>query len=133
MSLSFGEVLSEFKSNQPVDTIAPLTEDSELRNALVAWKSVEICYTDSEPCPDSMSDVQKWNWMWSKVQFDMSMFATVSGCKKHEASDLFQRLKGLRLIYPDGSVNSNAEQFIQALVVSKLPGNRGRGRPKKGE
>jgi len=87
---------------------------------VVAWKSVVIAFTDSEPCEETMESLQ-WNWMWSKVKFDIGGFATVAGVNPQNAGKLFERLRGLRLIYPDGTINDYAAKYLQAIIMSKIP------------
>lgn len=119
--MTLGEVLQQFKNNEAAENIVPLVDDEELRNGIVAWKSVVIQYSDSDPCEDGKSQAQQWEWMWSKVKFDERAFAIVAGVPAQDAGKLFQRLKGLRLIYPDGTVHALAAQYLQSIIMSKLP------------
>jgi hypothetical protein len=121
---SFGEVLAEFKKNEEPENIIPLVDDSVLRNALVAWKSVTIKNKPAEDCKFK-DDTSRWNWLWSRVEYDPAKFGVVAGCKAQEAANLLERLIGLRLIYPDGTVNNYAKQYIQSIIMAKL-GGRGK-------
>ena len=67
-----------------------------------------------------LDDTARWEWLWKNVDFDMTMFATVAGVKAQDASSLFFRLKGLRLIYPDGTINVLAKQYLQAQIMTKI-------------
>lgn len=128
---SFGEVLSDFKSraaNEP-ENIAPLIDDQILMNGLIAWKSVPIRFKKSEDCP-CKSDSDKWEWLWQSVDYDTGTFGTVAGVKNQDVIPLFIRLKGLKLIYPDGTINSLACQYLQGLILGKLRlATKGRERP----
>lgn len=117
----FGEILNEFKKLALGDSenIFPLMGDNTLINGLIAWKSVGITFDALEDCPFS-DDVQRWDWLWSKVKFDLSQFAVVSGVKIHDAGSLFTRLKSLRLIYPDGTINVLAKQYLQSQILAKI-------------
>lgn len=118
--MTLGEVLKFFKENESPENIVPLVEDAELRNGVVAWKSVVVKYKDNEPCTAN-SEAEQWNWMWSKVDFDLKTYATVAGIQPQYAGNLFQRLKGLRLIYPDGTIHNLASRFLQSIIMAKLP------------
>lgn len=120
MSRSLGEILKTFKETESPENIVPLIEDAELRNGVVAWKSVVVKYRDSEPC-DLKSESEQWEWMWTKVDFDNNLFAVVAGVQPQNGQRLFLRLKGLRLIYPDGTIHHFASQFLQSIIMSKLP------------
>lgn len=126
--MTFGEVLNYFKKQESPDSIAPMIDDAELRNGVVAWKSVVIQYTNAEECDDSLSDAEKWNWLWQKTDFDVQYFGRVAGCPPQNARSLFERLKGLRLIYPDGTVNQFATQYLQAQIMNKLPKDKNKGK-----
>jgi len=118
--MTFGEVLKSFKSNEQPDLIVPLVEDSSLRNAIVAWRSVVVKYTASDDCTEVI-EAAKWEWMWDRTEFDVKAFGIVAGCKPQDARDLFTRLKGLRLIYPDGTINIFATKYLQSIIMAKLP------------
>ncbi len=129
---SFGEVLAEFKKMESdcVENVSPLLEESSLRNALVAWKSVAIQYKPASDCPHK-EETQRWNWLWQQIEYDQSTFGTVSGAKPAEVVGLITRLIGLRLVYPDGTINTMARQYLQAIIMAKLGGPKRPGRPKK--
>lgn len=118
--MKFGEVLANFKKMEAAESIVPLVDDDTLRNALVAWKSVVIEYTDAGDCPEKIEAAQ-WNWMWTKVKFDMNAFGVVAGLRPQDVQNIFCRLAGLRLIYPDGTINVFAAKFLQAQIMAKLP------------
>ena len=119
--MTLGEVLQRFKDDESAENIVPLVDDEELRNGVVAWKSVVIQYSDNNPPCEGDSDAEQWEWMWSKVRFDLSSFAVVAGVPAQDAAKLFNRLKGLRLIYPDGTIHTFAAQYLQAVIMAKLP------------
>lgn len=120
MSKSFGEVLSSFKLAENAISIAPLIDDKELICGLAAWQSVSILHKEVKTCEET-DPFKKWLWLWNQIELDLDTFATVANVNCQEAEPLFTRLKGLRLIYPDGTIHNLAKQFIQALVLSKLP------------
>jgi hypothetical protein len=118
--MSLAELLKYFKENESLESIVALADSEDLRNGVVAWKSVDVKFVKNEQC-DEKTEAGQWNWMWTQVQFNLQMFAVVSGCPKSKADELFIRLKGLRLIYPDATINSYAAKFIQAQVMKSLP------------
>lgn len=129
---TLGEILDKFKRQEPenVENIAPLTEDTELRNGLVAWKSVGITYKHAGAVCTAQDDVGQWRWVWEQVEFDSAHFGIVAGIRTQDIGSVLERLKGLRLIYPDGSINGMARQFLQSQIMAKLRGKRPQGRPK---
>jgi hypothetical protein len=120
---SFGEVLDKFKKNEEAENLMPLVEDAALRNGLVAWKSVVIRYKEATDCTFK-DETSQWNWLWSQVEYDAAYFGVVAGVKTQEAQSLLNRLMGLRLIYPDGSINHYAKQYLQSIIMAKLGGKK---------
>lgn len=116
---SFGEILQYFKDNEEAENIVPLVEDEELRKAIVAWKSVEIRYTSSAECGEK-NDASKWNWLWKQVDFSQTDFGVVAGVRQQDTGRMVQRLIGLRLIYPDGTISKFAKQYLQMTILSKI-------------
>ena len=116
---SFGEILGRFKKNEKPECIIPLCNDSKLKDALVAWMSVKIEYVDMQDC-DLKDEQAQWHWMWSRVKYDQNQFGIVAGLKRHEISDFVTRLIGLKLVYPDGTINALASSFLQAEIMAKI-------------
>jgi len=127
--MMFGEVLKEFKLKEGPEVLVPLIEDVVLRKALVAWPSVKIEFIvpvgDCEPEAD---EVTKWEWMWSRVKFNEGMFGVVAGLRGQDVSSVIVRLRGLRLIYPDGTINKLAQQYLRSIVASQLSKAKPKGK-----
>lgn len=128
--MTFGEILAETKKNEDPENIVPLIEDERLRNAVVAWKSVTISFKSNQDCPLT-GEVAQWNWLWSQIEYDQQTFGVVAGLKPQDVEPVLTRLIGLRLVYPDGTINTFAKQYLQAIIMSRLSGKRPPGRPKK--
>jgi len=118
--MKFEEVLSIFKNDEEPENIIPLVDDAELRQALVAWKSVRISRKHDEAC-DCDNECDRWDWLWGVVECNASLWGTVAGIKPQHVGPTLIRLKGLRLIYPDGTINQLAKQYMQGLILAKLP------------
>ena len=119
----FGSVLAEFKSTEAPENIFPLLNDVQLCNAIIAWKSISITYKPQAECEEK-DEQKRWEWLWTRVSFDVDKFGIVTGCKAQDASRLFIRLQGLRLIYPDGTLNVYARQYLGQLIVQKVSGRK---------
>jgi len=128
---SFGEVLAEFKAKslQEPENIAPLVDDQTLMNGLVAWKSVRVTYRKPTICIDQ-DETGKWEWLWTQIEFDASAFAAVSGVRQQDVMSLVTRLKGLRLVFPDGTINTLAKNYLQSIILSKINKNSKKSSPK---
>lgn len=119
--MTFGETLGYFKKSEHPEAIVPLMEDVLLRQALVAWPSVRITFVENiGDCSEQQDEVSKWEWLWSKVEFDSITFGIVAGLKGQDIKPILTRMKGLRLIYPDGSINQMAQQYLRSMVAAQL-------------
>lgn len=130
--LTFGEVLKEFKNSEDVENIIPVMNNLELQSSIIAWKSVKVNYVKNETCGFSDPN-DKWAWLWTQVEYDMTQFAVVAGLKPQDAGRVLLRLIGLRLVYPDGTINHSAKIYMQSLFRANLENMvpRKPGRPKK--
>lgn len=119
--MNFEEILETFKKSEVVEILVAL-DDPVMRNAFVAWRSVSVKKKSvASVVPDGLSETQQWNWMWSVVEYDSKEFGIVAGLQEHDVSKVLKRLIGLRLIYPDGTVCKLASQYLQGIIMSKLP------------
>ena len=116
---SFGEILSEFKGDEEAENIVAIMGDEDLQNGMIAWKSVRIRYKAATECLHK-DPVSKWNWLWDQIEYDSNGFGVVAGAKAQDVGKLVERLSGLRLIYPDGTINNLAKQYLQTLIMSKI-------------
>jgi hypothetical protein len=120
---SFGEVLSKFKKIESPESIFPLLEDIPLCNALIAWKAVKIIYKAATDCTETIEQA-RWEWLWSQIEYDQKDFGVVAGCKGQEAPGMLSRLRGLRLIYPDGTINNYAKQYLAQVIILRIQGRK---------
>lgn len=131
----FNTILKDFQKIQNHENVVPLLEDVNLRNGLVAWTSVELTYKDdydTAKCEVNTTN-GKWKWLWNYVSYNEEDYMIVSGVQKHEVKSLVHRLKGLKLIYPDGSISNFAKMYLQGIVKVKLKLSNASRKEKKDE
>jgi len=116
---SFGEVLASFKKEEEAENIVAIIDDDELQSGMIAWKSVRIKYKAATDCKE-MDPTARWNWLWEQIEYDSQGFGIVAGAKAQDVGRLIARLCGLRLIYPDGTINTLAKQYLQTIVLQKI-------------
>jgi len=123
---SFGELLSKFKSEEEPENIVALVDDKELQNALLAWKSMRIKYRTVSDCSEK-DPVAQCDWLWDQIEYDAALFGSVAGLKAQDIGKVLMRLSKLRLIYPDGTVNRFASQYLQSVVMAFIKKSLPRG------
>ena len=129
--MTFDATLSYFKEieKDAPESIVPLVNDlsGEMVNALAVWKSVPIDVDIDGKCY-SEKDQEKWEWLWSQATVNEEKFIEYSGIKYMNAKSILERIKYLRLVYPDGTINEMARGIMQGILVKSV---RSRGRPTK--
>lgn len=118
--MKFKEILDVFRKDEAEEVVIALTDDVHLRNGFLAWGSVSVHQKDPGVECDVTEPTEQWEWLWERVEFDVNNFTVISGVKNHEVYALLTRLKGLKLIYPDGTRNTNAEEYIRAVIDQKV-------------
>jgi len=123
-------VLLEFKATeqQRAENLHPIVKDSVLRNLVTAWSLFEVEFGDPEGEPPR-DEKARWKWLWSNVKYDSEEFADILRLDSLKVGRLVNRAVAYRLIYPDGSANTLALQFIRN-EIQKAVGKKA-GRPPK--
>lgn len=130
--MNFLETLNEFKSQKAnIQKLISLKSDNKLIQGIVAWQNTPVSYTELEYTNDySMNS--KWKWLWACSTFDKNLWGTMAGIKIQEINPLLERLIGLKLIYPDGTIDEYTSMYINSIVMKMINGeNKKIGRPKK--
>lgn len=117
------------KSN--VEKLISIKNDDKALSSIVAWQNIQIKRDEQgQPKDDSMDAL--WDWLWECVSFSMYDWRIMSGVKVQDADTMFQRLKGLKLIFPDGTAEDFATLYIRSVMNKAIFGeNKQVGRPKK--
>lgn len=90
-------------------------KDTKTLEAIVAWSAMKSDFPDVDvPDNATMED------LWALFDVDMTVYATVLGCKLQEAVPRFSQLKGLNLIYPFGEVCELAKSIVGAYIKQQV-------------
>lgn len=116
---SFGEVLSFFKKTEKFESLSPLLHDVKLQDAVIAWQAIRVKIENPGEC-EYKDERDQWDWLWKHVKYDQKHFGIVAGLKDQEIYAVLTRLRGLKLIYPDGTINVLAKQYIQAEIRGEI-------------
>lgn len=119
MDNTFIQIVSYFKNASTPERVVSLIGNKKLISALLAWKSVIIKRTSNNIC-DLSDDNERWNWLWEQINWDRDAYLKVTGLKLQEISSYFEQLKGLKLIYPDGTIDKFAIQYLNSIIMNML-------------
>jgi len=92
-------------------------EDWKVRTLVAGWIHIKhnLTYDDSKPPSDP---IDRWEWLWSNYKCDLYRLAMITGLRENVFFP-FEKAKGYRLIYPDGSISRVAEIKILLPFMSK--------------
>lgn len=121
MENNFIGICQYFKNISTPEKVVALMNDKKLIAAILAWKSVIIKRkSDEEDNCCLTEDNERWDWLWDMVEWDNQKYLLVSGLKVQDVETSFERLKGLKLIYPDGTVDKFATQYLNSIIMKAL-------------
>lgn len=114
------ELIEHWRSLEVKETAALVVEDKALQKVLAAWPMVPVVESDI-PCfaPD---DGGSWDAAWSGLMVSMTALASLAGLQQGPAVQAFNRAKGLRLIYPDGTIHAVAKVVLQKRIKDAVQG-----------
>lgn len=87
-----------------------------LGKGLITWKNIKTELDFSNPIDLKNQD----DFIWQFARFDLKTFCNILQLQLHEGKNLINRLKGLHLIFPDGTVNKYAYSVMLTYVGKDL-------------
>lgn len=112
--MDFMELLAQYKENPRRESAAMLLSDPHLLDYCVIWKQVAVRRLSEFPLELT------WEGLWECVAVDVEKIALLADHEEVKARKTVERLKGLRLVYPDGTVMRLAEQVIAKKLTDAL-------------
>ena len=114
------ELIEHWRSLEVKETAALVVEDKALQKVLAAWPMVAV--VDSGiPC-FAPEDAGSWDGVWSGLRVNLEALAALAGLQQGPAVQTFNRAKGLRLIYPDGTIHAVAKVVLQKRIKDAVQG-----------
>lgn len=112
--MDFLELLEQYKANPRRESAAMLLSDPTLLDYCVIWKQVGIRRLSDYPREAS------WDALWDCVFVNVEKIALLADHEEVKARKTVERLKGLRLVYPDGTVMALADKAIAKKITDGL-------------
>lgn len=94
----------------------------EMCQHIVAWKNTKVVIDFNRKC-EKISD--EWDDLWQYSMFDEKQFAELCELSVLDARKKLEKIKTLRLIYPDGTTNNVVDGIINGILkknISSLTG-----------
>ncbi len=112
--MDFLELLDQYKQNPRRESAAMLLTDPALLRYCVIWKQVTV-----RRVHDWAADAS-WTGLWECVHVDLETIALLADDELVKARKTVERLKGLRLVYPDGTLMALADKVIAKKITDAL-------------
>lgn len=97
-------------------------KDLYLARGIITWKTINSS-VDFSVTPKDIKDT--WEWCWQFCKFDLISFSKIMGINATEAKELIMRMKSMKLIYPDGSINNIAYGIIKSIIKKGIEKSTG--------
>jgi hypothetical protein len=115
----FTEKLAWFKQNEKPEAVLIIADRPELIKIVIAWSNLEKNHAVELTEIIGESENLIWEWLWKNTEFSLAELKEKAGVY-YSRSVLEQKIKlltGNRAIYPDGTVNSFIQRYLQDQVV----------------
>lgn len=113
------EAIEYCRAREIKETAAIVLTDAALQKMLAAWPMVPVEVIDNPMIPET--DIAGvWLAMWQCVSVDDASLGVLTGLNQGVALNAYRRAKGLRLIYPDGSLHQVGKVVLQQLIKDSV-------------
>ena len=113
------ELLQPFKADEDPTRIICLVDDLEAMRVAVLWPYVGAAWR--RPAGKVPKDpIDLWDWLWSGVEVDGERFAKMAELPEKRVESKMAMLAAARLVYPDGTIASQARGLIQRRVGREM-------------
>lgn len=117
--MTFDELLVQYKANPRRESAMLLLTDARLLAYTVIMKQCPperllVDGVEAEPVEAT------WHALWDCVRVDFETLAMLADDELVKACKMVERLKGLRLVYPDGSLPELATKIITKRIKDAL-------------
>lgn len=108
--MNFDELLGEYKANPRRESAALLLSDPALLKYCVIFKQVPVRRFEDYPLEAT------WGALWDCVHVDIETIALLANDVLVEARNSVERIKALRLVFPDGT----AQELVNKVILKGI-------------
>ena len=114
---TYGETLAWFKGHEKPEVVLLIADQKSLMKILVAWGSLSLrARSELSPFPTG-DENDRWKWLWDNTDFDMFPLCEKLGVPEQYLKGLMPLLIGNRVVYPDGTIHSLAQRYLNSSVL----------------
>lgn len=109
-------LLEQWKTRDNKDAL--IVVNDAMARVLVAWKHAHPLW-DPRGEPPAV-DHEAWAEAWAFCSYDAATLASISRTEAGQAQALLASAIGLRLVFPDGEIDRNAQTLVNGLVARHI-------------
>ena len=113
--MDFLELLETYKANPRRESAAIVLQDAMLLRYCICFRQVKV-----QRLRDWLDEEPSWEALWRGVYVDVDAIALLANDVPAEGLRQVERLKGLRLAYPDGTIQPMVEKIIAKRITDAL-------------
>lgn len=106
--------LARFRARESTSIGAALAGDPTLLEVALAWVHSDVSLVLPESPPPLGSPRDLWEWFWAGSEYDPGEVAELAGMSVNDTRIALRRLKGLCMIYPDGTLTTALATVLTA-------------------
>lgn len=119
------ELLKTFKASatkSPSHSVLLIADDEVALALLAAWPHVPVELKKGTK-KVAVPEIVQWDWLWTQWAFSPERWMILAGVSSRPSTlKVIERLKGAKLIFPDGTLAPHAENFLTKLATDAVPG-----------
>lgn len=114
----FSEKLAWFKENEKPEAVLLVADDPKKIKLVIAWSNMQVRCKRDIAISANESESEIWNRLWEQIDFSSGELIEKSSLFENEVNKILKHLKGNRVIYPDGTVNSFVQKYLREKVIN---------------
>lgn len=131
-NIDFPSLLIRFQVNESLHRMMPIIDDEDAQKVIAAWDSMATRWKVPDGIPPH-EERELWEWLWINMQINYDELALRAGVSRLTAERRFKMLIAARLVYPNGTISSNAYKLLANIVGKALAAKIPRGMKKPDE
>lgn len=120
--------LQWFKQNEKPEVVLFIADRPAIAKIVIAWTNTTVTRSENTASPCDKSSNATWEWLWENTVFSRDELRAKSGQGRYDFDQEFEKLVGNHILYPDGTVHSFVQKYLQDQVLKLFDGKTKRRR-----
>lgn len=117
--MDLAALLAHYKGADALASLVCIVDDVVAMRVLTLWPNVPKTWSAPEGQPPDDENA-RWAWLWSGCSFSAEDYALMAELGTSTLERKLARIKAARLVFPDGTVDSNADAFVRTYIKKEM-------------